>query len=142
MNIPAYYLTNLYAHEWEDAIDAVEGLTSYQENWDGEGSKAIPSELIVTAVEWLRLLTDDEQLPPPGVIYPTPGGTIMIEWQFPNKTRLSAHIRTAWKVEAASHVKGEEPIFHVVNIDTSDLDYCELKKNLPNSSDHGYSLAS
>ena len=112
--------SDFVAAEWETALDELRSLDQYGPNWDGEGAKAVRIDLIQTAERWLlscRAAGDDV----PGTIYPTPGGTVMLEWASANGTVYSAHVRIPGSVEMVVHIKGREPRFIVLPIPADDF---------------------
>lgn len=90
-NFESAVCTPLAADSWEVAEDEVRLLSTYERDWDGEGADPVPDVLIESTLEWFRGLRRDG--PAPVAVSPLAGGTIMLEWHYPNGSVASVEIR-------------------------------------------------
>jgi hypothetical protein len=60
----------------------LERYRTYADDWDGQGAKAIPAEVVGSAVELVALLRSNA-IAPATCVLPGFGGTVGFEWDTP-----------------------------------------------------------
>lgn len=69
-----------------DIVKQLRYISELEDNWDGEGAKAFPKELIDLCERYLSIF------PEPVGIFPTMRNTIQFEWEYPNRDYLEFEI--------------------------------------------------
>lgn len=92
--------------------DEVSALSLYPPNWDGEGADRVPFALIGATLRWFERLKASG-VPAPSVVYPTAGGTPVVEWYSADMSSYVAYVRKPDRVNIVYHLPGGEPV-HVV----------------------------
>ena len=77
---------------WKDAFDKLDCLRKLGNNWDGLGGEGPSDELIDSVVGLVNWVRRQGELPPPSSITPSPGGTIVVEWEKQDGTYLEAEV--------------------------------------------------
>ena len=109
-NLPSPFLCG-----WESARDEIRDLDQYGPNWDGDGGERVPNELILAALHFCATLERLRFLPPTSV-YPTSGGTVMLECPLSSGGVLSANIRTPNEAEVLFRGPGKAPEFEIIKL--------------------------
>ena len=97
------------ADRWEEAIDSVESLNDYGQNWDGEGSLPVRFGLVEATIQFLQ--SNRSNLPAPQDLYLAPDGTVLIEWHSEAGYATIANIREKNRVEIVYRCPGRPPLF-------------------------------
>lgn len=100
------------ASRWEAMRDEVSALSSYPADWDGEGADRVPFALVQATLRWFVRL-EASGGPVPSVVYPTAGGTPVVEWYSADTSSYVAYVRKPDRVDIVYHLPGGEPV-HVV----------------------------
>ena len=66
---------------WSQRTDDLLSIRRLKDDWDGLGARAPDAQLVDSAIDLLKLLMYQDQLPPPHRIVATPTGTLLLEWQ-------------------------------------------------------------
>ena len=69
----------VHVGDWSACLADLDRYRAYSDDWDGQGAKGIPGDLIDSATELVRLLRSHSVLPPTCVL-PGFGGTVGFEW--------------------------------------------------------------
>lgn len=107
--------TVLLASRWEAMRDEVTALTSYPADWDGEGADRVHFPLIQATLRWFEWL-ESNGAPAPAAVYPTAGGTPVVEWYASDKSSYVAYVRKPDRVDIVYRLPGGEPTHVVVAI--------------------------
>lgn len=132
-------LATQFGTQWEEAFDAVRGLDRYGRNWDGEDANAVKMDAIKAALEWLDGLRIGG-FPPPGAIYPTVGGTVMLEWHLPDGSGWAAEAVSANQIEVVVREPEQEPEFVVIRLTPTTHAWNSNEPSLYTEGDH-FSIA-
>ena len=65
--------------DWSAGLADLDRYRAYTDDWDGQGAKGIPGELIDGAVSLAELLRS-RTVVPPACVLPGFGGTVRFEW--------------------------------------------------------------
>ena len=102
----------LVASRWEAMRDEVSALSLYPADWDGEGADRVPFALVQATLRWFERL-EASGGPVPSVVYPTAGGTPVVEWYSADTSSYVAYVRRPDRVDLVYQLPGGEPT-HVV----------------------------
>lgn len=100
------------ALQWEAARDDVQALSLYTPDWDGEGADRVPFVLIQATLRWLARLEACGG-PVPSVVYPTAGGTPVVEWHASDGSSYVGYVRKTDRIDMVYQLPGADPT-HVV----------------------------
>ncbi len=98
--------------QWETMRDEAYALSLYPPDWDGEGADRVPFALVRATLRWFDRL-EASGGPAPSVVYPTAGGTPVVEWYSADMSSYVAYVRKPDRVDIVYHLPGGEPV-HVV----------------------------
>ena len=86
------------ADVWRERIEDLLLTRGLSEDWDGLGAAAPRPEFVDGAIQLLRELQSENELPAPSRVCPSPIGTVLLEWQI-GDTYLEAEIIDAFRAE-------------------------------------------
>jgi hypothetical protein len=67
---------------WVDREKDLKAMGDLRDDWDGMGARAVPSRIVEAAIQKLKQIRSEGQLPPPSAVSATPLGRVAMEWQF------------------------------------------------------------
>ena len=112
-NFESAVCTPLATDAWELAETEVRLLSTYESNWDGDGADPVPDELIESVLGWLKQLRATGN-GAPAAVSPLAGGTVMLEWHYPEGEVVSVEVREPGKGEVLVWSPHQPKQFHVI----------------------------
>lgn len=104
------------AHLWDLRLSDLLTIRRLSADWDGEDAEAPGPELVdftITLLDYWRVSGD---MPVPERIVPSPNGTVVIEWRWPD-TYVEADVIDARTIEWMIAEDGREPAHDVTVLD-------------------------
>jgi hypothetical protein len=92
--------------EWTAVLADLERYRKYSDDWDGQGAKGIPREVIESAMALAAVLNTRDVIPPHCVL---PGfeGTVGFEWDMTDSGSITLEITGHWTAELQRYVPGK-----------------------------------
>ena len=79
------------AEGWKSCIDALLDIRLLERDWDGQGTEAPPPEVVDSAII-LAVLLRQKNVTPPDVTVQSVQGTVLMYWQWPDRTTLEIDV--------------------------------------------------
>jgi hypothetical protein len=95
---------------WDKCIRALLEIRNYQDDWDGEGSKAPAAPNVDTAIIWARYMQETAPWTPPPQVVPGTGGEVILAWK-DSERYLEAEIPRPGRFEWMCKPKGQRAVF-------------------------------
>jgi hypothetical protein len=105
---------------WIEIFDQISRYKQLNNGWDGEGAFAPREDVIESLLSYLRYIKDNSQLSAPVRSVVTPGGGILVEWQFEDSI-LELETNECGVFEFMQSPDVGDPVFF--EIDGYSLDY-------------------
>lgn len=98
---------------WCQRVDDLLSIRGLADDWDGQGAKAPPSDLVDSALILAQLLRQRRESPPDRIV-PGVNGTVILEWQSGDEY-FEIEVTRAFRAEATLMAPGRPPQHWLLN---------------------------